>query len=166
MGEPEDTRFLVKEDHPIYGNCQNQNPIPGFKQCEGQCSSKSVYIPALFSQTSQCYCCQVLVEENLKVEMTCEDGNTYYKEIKVPNSCKCSTCISEGTVLTDTHYPYGYGVIPGGAKSEDNQKQPGNPYGYDLEALSTNEDQGEDYDISEILGNIPEDKYDEFGLEK
>ena len=38
------TIALINEVHPQFGSCHNQRPIPGFQQCEGHCSSKTIYV--------------------------------------------------------------------------------------------------------------------------
>lgn len=47
-----------------------------------------------WSQIVNCQCCQPTEYKPLIVELICEDNKKFKKQVTVPVSCTCSTCMS------------------------------------------------------------------------
>ncbi|XP_025836286.1 hemocytin-like [Agrilus planipennis] len=94
---PKETVGLVNVNRPSHGNCANKYELKNFKECSGRCHSSTVFNSKTGSHESKCECCQATKYEPLFVELECEDGYKYKKQIAVPVECGCESCSNSFT---------------------------------------------------------------------
>lgn len=109
-----ETIGLIQVHMPEHGRCKNVKGVRGITHCEGACKSgtkfdtcKSIHQsrklcnpicfnyfppPVTFHQIKECDCCSVSGTRELPVELICDDGNKFIKNMEVPSSCACTSC--------------------------------------------------------------------------
>lgn len=78
-----------------YGMCRNLQPIRGFTECNGRCSSGTRYNKTNFKQSKKCDCCVVADWESITVPLTCDTGFVLDLVLNVPKACSCQLCDEE-----------------------------------------------------------------------
>ncbi|KAH8270632.1 hypothetical protein KR018_012544 [Drosophila ironensis] len=86
------TSEIIKVPRPGHGVCVNAEPIKGFTDCQGACSSGSKYNTLTDMHEKFCTCCSIKSFKAISVKMICEDGHTYNQKHDVPSNCGCSMC--------------------------------------------------------------------------
>ncbi|XP_023329164.1 hemocytin [Eurytemora carolleeae] len=92
---------------PEHGNCSNPEPVPGWSECGGACSSGSRFNSRLGDHISYCTCCQTTAIKSLSVNTLCQDGYTLTVEITIPSECSCQACVEskgEDQIHSNTAY--------------------------------------------------------------
>lgn len=75
------TKELLKFNKPGHGVCVNAEPIQGFTDCEGICSSGSKYNSLTDVHEKFCTCCSIKSYQPISVKMICADGHTYTQRV-------------------------------------------------------------------------------------
>lgn len=79
-----------------HGICKNTQPIRGFTECTGACSSSTKFNRSTRKQDKKCSCCSVDNYEELKVPVKCVDGTKDIVPVFVPKTCNCQPCDDGG----------------------------------------------------------------------
>lgn len=103
---------LIQEQMPSHGNCKNLDIVRGITECSGSCKSGTkfdacklmkpfflflslflhLFFPVTHQQVKECDCCSVKEIREVPVELVCDDGYKYIKNLNVPADCACSAC--------------------------------------------------------------------------
>ncbi|SPP76371.1 hemocytin [Drosophila guanche] len=86
------TKEILKFPKSGHGICVNAEPIKGFTDCQGACSSGSKYNRITDMHEKFCTCCSIKSYQPISVKMVCQDGHTYSQRHEVPANCGCSPC--------------------------------------------------------------------------
>lgn len=81
----------------VHGKCSNAQPIRGLTECQGACSSGTIFNTQTFKQDKKCQCCMVANYMELKIPLICADGSIPTIPVSVPKTCSCQPC--DGNVL-------------------------------------------------------------------
>lgn len=79
-----------------HGICKNSQPIRGFTECNGLCSSRTIFNRSTMKHDKKCNCCSVENYEELKVPVKCIDGTKNIVSVFVPKTCNCQPCDDGG----------------------------------------------------------------------
>ncbi|ALC44456.1 Hml, partial [Drosophila busckii] len=96
-----ETKELIKFTKPGHGICVNAEPIKGFTDCEGSCSSGSKYNTLTDVHEKFCTCCSIKSYKTISVKMMCADSFSYTQRHEVPSNCGCSPCSEFSDSLID-----------------------------------------------------------------
>jgi len=75
------TKEILKFPVQGHGSCVNAEPIQGFTDCEGACSSGSKYNTLTDMHEKYCTCCSIKSYHPISVKMICEDGHTFTQKV-------------------------------------------------------------------------------------
>ncbi|KZC09215.1 Hemocytin [Dufourea novaeangliae] len=95
--DPRDTIGMFSLIHRKHGLCKNTMAYEGIIQCRGKCESNAYFDTENWTPVVNCHCCQPTEYTGLIVELMCEDSKLLKKQIVVPVSCSCSSCVSGGS---------------------------------------------------------------------
>ncbi|XP_017781781.1 PREDICTED: hemocytin [Nicrophorus vespilloides] len=83
---------IVVAERAPHGICKNVEALKGFTECVGTCHSSTVFNTKSGSHESICSCCRATKYSPLLIELTCEDGYKFKKQVAVPTVCGCEGC--------------------------------------------------------------------------
>ncbi|KAG8238938.1 hypothetical protein J437_LFUL000776 [Ladona fulva] len=92
--DPDLTKGVVDENKDFHGRCLNPDPVPGFKECKGNCHSSTFFDLRTLTHQSNCKCCQATTTKSITVKVVCEDGYYYERKVTTPTGCACNNCES------------------------------------------------------------------------
>ncbi|CAD7005484.1 unnamed protein product [Ceratitis capitata] len=83
---------IIEVTEPGKDKCINKEPIQGFTDCDGACSSGSKYNKVSGSHEKHCHCCSITGWKSVTVPLVCANGSKIVSKVDVPSSCGCKPC--------------------------------------------------------------------------